>query len=322
MIALLLAAVISVPATVHENMLFVQARINGGAPATFLVDTAAPRSFVDSRLGVKADTEAELDIGGVRVKTPKIGTMALAFFATSEDLHLDGILGMDVFQQFAVELDFDAALVRFHPAEEYRYSGTGEVIPVRIDKNKPYIQTQLKMPGAAAMTREYLLDTGSGGAIADELFQPKGEPIGPDLGRAEFIRIGSFRFDGANGTTGGRMIGGELLKRFNLIADFSHHRIILEPSRHFRDALLFDTSGLELENHDAGFNVVRVYPRTPAADAGLVAGDIIQAIDAQPSRVLGLIRVRLMFHQVRTHTLTVQRGGQELTITLKLRRLL
>ncbi|HJQ38877.1 MAG TPA: PDZ domain-containing protein [Thermoanaerobaculia bacterium] len=308
MLALVLAAVISVPATVHENMIFIEARVNGGAPATFLVDTAASRSVVDPRLGVKAGSEAELDLGGLRVKVPKLGTMDLGFFAVTEDLKLDGVLGMDVFRQFAIELDFDAALVRFLPPGS---EGAGEAIPIRIEKNQPYLKATLKMPGAKAIAREYLMDTGSGGSISDELF--------PGLGRADYLTIGTFRFDGANGIGGGRRIGGELLKRFNITADFSRNRMFLEPSRHFRDALLFDTSGLELENHERGLKVVEVQPRTPASEAGLAAGDIITAIDG--SRTLGLTRVRLMFHQVRTHTLTVQRGEQELTIALKLRRL-
>lgn len=308
MLALVLAAVISVPATVHENMLFVEARVNGGVPATFIVHTGASRTVVDPRLGVKADSEAELDIGGLRVKIPRIGTMDLGFFAISEDLKLDGVLGMDVFRQFAIELDFDAALVRFLPPGS---EGGGEAIPIRIEKNQPYLRAKLKMPGAKAVMRDYLLDTGSGGSISDELF--------PGLGRADYIIIGAFRFDGANGIGGGRRIGGELLKRFNVLADFSRNRVFLEPSRHFRDALLFDTSGLELENHANGFKVVQVEPRAPGAEAGLAIGDVITAIDG--SRVLGLTRVRLMFHQVRTHTLTVRRGGEERTITIKLRRL-
>jgi len=312
MLALVLAALVTaVPATVHENMIFVEARVNGGAPGTFLVDTAAPRSFADPRLGVKADSEAELDIGGLQTKVPSLGALDLGFFSVTEDLQLDGVLGMDVLRQFAVELDFDAALVRFLPAG---YEGAGEVIPVRIEKNKPYLRAKLKMPGKPAVMDDYLLDSGSGGAIVDERF--------PGLGRAEYITIGSFRFAGANGTNGERKIGGELLKRFNVIADFARSRIILEPNRHFRDALLFDTSGLELENHEAGLKIAQVYPRTPAAEAGLAAGDIIKTIDAQPARVLGLDRVRKMFHQVRTHTLTVLRGGKELTITLKLRTLI
>ncbi len=316
------AHVTAVPATLHENMLFVQVRVNGGEPRTFLVDTAVPRTFLGSHLGMKADTEVELDIGGRRVKVMSIGVLDLGFFSVIEDLSLDGILGMDVFRQFAVEMDFDAVLVRFHDAADYRYEGTGEIVPVTIEESRPYIMAKLKMPGQPERTRRYLLDTGSGGALADELFKPAGEPIGPDLGRAEYVTIGSFRFDGANGTTGAMKVGCELLKRFHLIADFSRNRIILEANRHFCDALLFDTSGLELENDARGLRIAQVYKRTPAGESGLLQGDVITAIDGQSARALGLARVRSMFHSVRTHHLTLLRGGETTRVTLTLRKLL
>ncbi len=309
------------PATVDENMLFVQVRVNGGPPSTFLISTAVPRTHVDMRLGLQVDGAAELEIGGRPVTVPSIGVMDLGFFSVVEDVKLDGILGMVVLRQFVVEMDFDAANDRLHDPG-FRYAGAGEAIPIRIEKNKPYLRARLKMPRKKELVREYLVDTGSGGAIADELFKPQGEPIGPDLGRAEYVKIGRFRFDGANGTTGAMKIGGELLKRFHVIFDFPRGRMILEPNRHFADALLFDTSGLELENHPDGLKVAQVYARTPAAEAGLAAGDVLIAIDGQPAHALGLERVRRMFHQVRTHQLTVRRGERDLTLPLALRKLL
>lgn len=319
MLALLLAVLL--PATIYENMFVVQLRVNGGPPSTFLISTAVPRTHVDTRMGLKADSPAELDIGGRRVTVPSVGVMDLGFFAVVEDVKLDGVLGMDVLQQFVVEMDFNSAIVRLHDPG-FRYAGAGEAIPIRIEKNKPYLRAKLKMPRKKELVREYLVDTGSGGAIVDELFKPQGEPIGPDLGRAEYVKIGRFRFDGANGTTGTMRIGGELLKRFHVIFDFPRSRMILEPNRHFADALIFDTSGLELENHPDGLKVAQVYPGTPAAEAGLAAGDVVIAIDGQATRVLGLERVRQMFHQVRTHELTVRRGGRDLTLPLALRKLL
>lgn len=316
--ALIVLAAVSVPAEVYENMLFVDASVRG-KPLRMLVDTAAPRTTFDPRSGVKDGEAVELDIGGQVFRAPKAGMMDLAFFETSEGLHLDGVLGMDLFQRFAVEMDYDAGLVRLHDAGSYCYSGNADIVPVAIRGSKPFIEAKLKMPGREELTREYLLDTGSGGALVDELFEPAGEPIGPDLGRAEHVIIGRFRFEGANGTTGTARIGGELLKRFNVIADFSRNRMILEPSRHFADALLFDTSGLELDND---FRIVQVYPRTPGAEADLRKDDVIVEVDGQPVARFGLNRLRLMFHQVREHQLKIRRGEKELMVPLKLRKLL
>lgn len=316
---LILAATISVPADIYENMPFLDVRVNGSAPMTFLLDTAAPTTILDQRI---AAAPVSLDIGGLRFDVAKPGTMDLAFLESTEGRRLDGILGMDLFRKYAIEMDFDAEVVRFHDAPSFEYEGTGEIVPIVIEKDRPYITAKLKMRGKPELERRYLVDTGSGGAIADELFQPDGDPVGPDLGRAEYVQLGRFRFAGANGTTGAMKIGGELLKRFTVIADFARARMILEPNRHFADALLFDTSGLELEQIADGLRIAQVYPRTPAADAGLQRGDVITAVDAQPARVLGLDRVRRMFHQVRKHELTVVRDGASRVVPLALRTLI
>jgi PDZ domain len=316
--ALIVLAAVSVPAEVYENMLFVEAAVRG-KPLRMLVDTAVPRTMFDPRFGIADGEAVELDVGGQPFRVPRAGVIDLAFFETTEGLRLDGILGMDLFQRFVVELDYDAGLVRLHDAGSWCYSGNADIVPVAIKGSRPFIEAKLKMPGREELTREYLVDSGSGGALADELFEPTAEPVGPDLGRAEHVTIGRFRFEGANGTTGAMKIGGELLKRFNVIADFSRNRMILEPSRHFADALLFDTSGLEFDN---AFRIAEVYPRTPGAEAGLRKGDVIVQVDGQPAARLGLNRLRLMFHQVREHELTIRRGDEEMKVTLKLRKLL
>ncbi|HEX8407504.1 MAG TPA: aspartyl protease family protein [Thermoanaerobaculia bacterium] len=318
-LSLFLAAAISVPADVYENMLFVDVRVNGSPPRSFLLDTAVPKTMLDRRIHRKS---ARLDIGGLELRVDDPGTIDLSFFESAEGRRLDGILGMDLFTRYAVEMDYDAGLVRFHEAATFEYGGTGAVVPLVIADGKPFLDAKLKMPGQPERVRRYLVDSGSGGALADDLFMPEGEPVGPNLGRAEYVELGPFRFEGANGITGAMKIGGELLKRFTVIADFSRSRMMLEPNRHFRDAMLFDTSGLELEQVKAGLRVVQVYPRTPAADAGLRKGDVILRIDRQPALTLGIERVRRMFHQVRTHQLTILRGGKESQVTLALRLLI
>lgn len=44
--------------------------------------------------------------------------------------------------------------------------------------------------------------------------------------------------------------------------------------------------GVQIQQHDEGVEVVRVWPGTPAADMGLQAGDVITAVDGLPASAL------------------------------------
>jgi hypothetical protein len=128
--------------------------------------------MLDPRILVKP---ADLDIGGLPFRVDDPAPVDLSFFEPLEGKRLDGILGMDLFRQYVVEMDYDVGLVRFTDV----YDGTGEAVPLVIEKDKPYVDAKLKLPGAAEVTRRYLLDSGSGGALADELFEADGEPSAP-----------------------------------------------------------------------------------------------------------------------------------------------
>jgi len=68
--------------------------------------------------------------------------------------------------------------------------------------------------------------------------------------------------------------------------------------------------------------VDRVFERTPAAEAGLREGDVIQAIGTRPATEYTLEDLREMFRNAGSeYLLSIQRNGQTLAITVKMRRL-
>jgi C-terminal processing protease CtpA/Prc len=127
--------------------------------------------------------------------------------------------------------------------------------------------------------------------------------------------------------TAGGTIGEEILRRFKVIFDFSHNRMILEPNSHFKDPYEEDMSGISLtpeKSNDAKlFRIRQVVANTPASDAGLQADDLITAIDGQPTSNFTEGRIEHMFKQEgREFTLTIKRGEKVIQLKLKLRRLI
>ncbi len=119
------------------------------------------------------------------------------------------------------------------------------------------------------------------------------------------------------------LIGGELLRRFKVIFDYTHEWMILEPNGHFWEPFGENMSGLSLISAGPNFEifkVVRVLEGSPGASAGLREGDILTAIDGKPVTKFTLEQVRQMFRQSgRRHLLGVRRGAKSLNamITLK-----
>jgi hypothetical protein len=153
------------------------------------------------------------------------------------------------------------------------------------------------------------------------------------IGRAKSLQLGRFVIENpsvslAQNVEGeGGVVGEEILRRFKVIFDFSHHRMILEPNSHFKDPYEEDMSGISLTPENGSgekvFRVRQVVAATPAAEAGLQPDDLITAIDGQPASNFTEGRIEHMFKQEgREFALTIKRGEKVIQLKLKLRRLI
>jgi len=111
-----------------------------------------------------------------------------------------------------------------------------------------------------------------------------------------------------------------------VIFDYSRLKMILEPNEHFDELYEYDMSGIFLvaEGPDfRRFKVHRVLAGSPAAEAGVREGDVIVAVDGRPTREFTLEQIRQLFKQEgRKVELVIQRDGEQLEISLELRRLI
>lgn len=71
-------------------------------------------------------------------------------------------------------------------------------------------------------------------------------------------------------------LGSDVLSRFTVVFDYRDQTVTFIPNRNASLPFRSDRTGLSLNQHDAGgFDVTRVVPASPAAEAGIAAGDRI-----------------------------------------------
>jgi len=304
-------------------------------------------------------------LGGVTLQLPDlslrdrtVAVQAKRNLSTHVGRRIDGILGYDVFSRFVVEVDYASQLVVFHQADEFVYKGSGVVLPLLIRNGHPHVRARITMPDREPLEGLFTVDTGSsngliihepfaqrtnvltrstksissligfgtGGRIMGQVFRVDGLQLGSlnvekPVARVPLNSRGYFALADVDGN-----IGGEILRRFRVIFDYTRMRMILEPAANFDDPFDIDMSGLCLTASGPDFRqvkVLQVIESSPASEVKIVPGDAIVSIDGRPAREFTLsgIRERLMSpeHPVR---LTIEREGRTWEVLLKLRRLI
>ena len=268
-----------------------------------------------------------------------------------------GVLGKDFFDRVVVEVDYARQTVQLYDPGVFTYSGTGKSFPLSFAGDTPLLRAKAEISGRKTVDSDFVLDTALDSAIVFYRAFTDSERISaahfktapayyPEiddgakilLGRLKGFQIGPYAIDApvaafsqsvsgatANGKIAGAL-GADFLRRFTVIFDFPHQRVILEPNLQFNHSVDEDMSGLSVIAQGANlktFKVVRVQPGSPAADAGMQPGDVIAAIDDEAAADLTLSAVRDLFCQIgHEYKLLIDRKGQSLTISIKMHRVI
>ncbi|MCC2546681.1 aspartyl protease family protein [Hymenobacter sp. BT175] len=271
---------------------------------------------------------------------------------------IHGILGFDVFRSFVVEVDpMEPALI-FHDPKRYRQpkGRRWTRVPLELEGSKAYMTVPVTLQDTLTLPLKLILDTGAGHALSIEthsdprlkvpaqrlrtqLGRGLSGNINGFLGRVGGLQLGQYRLtspltsfpDSSNvvlRTDANRNgnVGFEMLKRFRLVIDYPHNRLLLRPNALFHDPFEHDMCGFELLASGPDFRryiVLKVHPNSPASAAGLQTNDEILSVNLQPVAGMNLTQISRLFHSAdgRQLLLIVRRADGELrTTTVKLKR--
>jgi len=201
-------------------------------------------------------------------------------FSTSLGIPVHGIIGYDLFKDFVVDINYATRTIKFFDPDFYAYKkgSKAETLPLSIIKNKAYVDANVFLDNADNVPVRLLVDTGSSDAIW--LFEGKNIGI-PDQNYEDFlgkglsgdifgrrtkvnsIKLGSFALRDAKAAfpdkksfgsvkiLGNRngSVGGEVLKRFNIIFDYPNQKITLRKNGMYKKPFHYNLSGITLQ-HD------------------------------------------------------------------------
>ena len=272
--------------------------------------------------------------------------------STSLGIPVHGIMGYDLFRDFVVEVNYGAKTVKLHNPELYKYRNkkSSQTIPLSVENRKAYLEGTVLMRDTANIPVKLLVDTGSSDALwlfhqpekgldipeknyEDHLGRGLSGDIFGKRSKIGGIRIGSFELKDAKvafpyresfgdienlGDRNGS-VGGEVLKRFNMVFDYARGKLTLKKNGNFKDPFQYNLAGIELQhnglryiaesiadkngivkNDNSNFGDVQILLEnktrlslvpeiivsgiragSPAAEAGLQEGDVILAVNGK-----------------------------------------
>lgn len=288
-------------------------------------------------------------VGDLTLMDQKMASIQLNQLEVYDGMPIDGILGYDFLNRFTIEIDYQNQILTVWEPDSFTYSGPGERIPITIEGNTP--QVAAKINGEYEGT--FRIDTGSRSSLdlhapfvrEHELLKeypkyldaPSGFGVGGAskgvIARIKGFQIGDFTIDspvcgfslaeeGAFATTkSAGNIGGGILKRFNVIFDYTRNQMILEKNKNFDMPDKYIMSGLLLMKQNDDIKVYDVIKDSPGEKAKIKAGDQILSVDHQPANRYSLQQIRELLNKEEGTKITLEikrmDGTKEVKLTLK-----
>jgi predicted aspartyl protease len=296
-------------------------------------------------LEVPGDTPGIEFTGQMAIVMPEDTTRIKHFEGT------DGVIGQSLFSNFVVAFDYDSLNITLTEPERFDYAGEATPLPMRIERY-PFVEVELGIKEQDSIPLELVIDTGNGAALTlnagaqDGLGLPekvvayKARSVSGEIeravGRIDHFRLGPFVLEDVLVSfrtpeheppppwAKAGALGQGILRRFNVVFDYSRERLILEPNHFFDTPSELNMAGIQFVRAAVGaLKITHVITDSPAGEMGLLEGDHIDRINGRSAGDFSLEDLDRLFKQEGKEViLGVHRSDQVLTFRIELRRLI
>jgi hypothetical protein len=264
---------------------------------------------------------------------------------------IDGILGYTFFSRYLIRVDYDSCRLDIYSKGPVTYPKGGYLLRPRL-VGLP--MTPGRLNDARDINSQFYFDTGAGLCLlfsseftADSaVFGPKKKrPVraeGAGLGGKKEMQlttlknfsIGPFRFhhiptyvfddsyDVTNYPQLGGLIGNDLLRRFNLILNYSKSEIYLMPNGAYYQPFDYSYSGLTIGLVEGKILVTDVMKDSPAEKAGFREGDIVLMVNGDGRQNVQVYQELLRTIGPRVKVLVRREEGDLAYLSLKVKSIL
>jgi hypothetical protein len=261
---------------------------------------------------------------------------------------IDGIIGYSFFRRYIVKVDFDSMRIEVYEPGKIQYPSGGTLL-------HPIFTALPIQPLAIKDTRtvrgNFYIDTGAGLCFLiskqfeedSSFLKKRRRPVSIQVqglgGKKQMlltiikqVQIGPYTFrrvptnildDEYNAISYpflGGLIGNDILRRFNLIINYSKREIHLLPNSHFRDEFDYSYTGMNMYYIDGKIVADDVIKNSPAEKSGLKKDDIILGVNANFSNDIGVYK-NLMQNVGEKVILIVSRNNELMTLSFKVGRI-
>ena len=268
--------------------------------------TASNASAIGGRVAVGWASARSLSFGGLTRSNGRIAVADLKAIATGGPRGVDVLVGADVLQCCALEIDYDLKRFRLLPSGRLPFRGTtvplwlsptagiylGEVTigarrlrPLIVDTGDGSAITLSRESWTSARARSGTVTSalayGLGGALETDLTILPSLKMGPLTARNVEVRIEADADFSQQTATAGR-IGSAFLQRYHVVLDPRARRMVLAPGKDVDKPPVRSTSGLLIGIERGALRVLHVMRSSPAQAAGWKVDERICRVDDQP----------------------------------------